>query len=109
MADTPKVLAQSIPAANVLTDAYTVPAATKTVVSTLKACNQGSQPTTFRVSVAVAGVADTPKQYLHYDVPLDGNDSFSATEGYTLGAGDVVRVRSANGLCSFNLFGVEVT
>lgn len=107
--DNVKVLGQSFPAMAALTDAYTVPASSKTVVSTLKVCNQSSAPTSFRVSVAVAGAADSSKQYLYYDVPLSANDTFSATEGWTLGAGDVVRVRSANGQCSFNLFGDEVT
>lgn len=109
MADTPKVLAQSYPAVATLTDAYTVPANTKTVASTLKVCNQSSQPTKFRVSVAVAGAADAAKQYLYYDEPLAANSTFSATEGWSLAATDVVRVYSGNGLCSFNLFGVEVT
>ena len=109
MADTPKVLGQSIPAAATLTTLYTVPGATSTVLSTLKVCNQSAQPTTFRVSIAVAGAADTPKQYVYFEVPLAGNDSFSATEGWSLAATDVVRVQSANGLVSFNLFGVEVT
>lgn len=109
MADAPKVLGQSIPAAATLTTLYTVPALTSTVMSTIKACNQSPNATTFRVSVAVAGAADTAKQYLYYDVPLAGNDSFSATEGWALTTTDVVRVQAENGLVSFNLFGVEVT
>lgn len=107
--DNIKVLAQSLPAMAALTDAYTVPANSRSVVSTLKVCNQAGAPTSFRISVAVAGAVDAAKQYLYYDVPLSANDTFSATEGWTLGAGDVVRVRSANGQCSFNLFGDEVT
>lgn len=105
--DNAKVLGQSIPVAATLTDLYAAPISA--VISTLKVCNQDANPTTFRVSIAVAGAADATKQYVYYDVPIDGNDSFSATEGWTLGPADVVRVRSASGLCSFNLFGVEVT
>lgn len=108
MADTQKVLGQVIPTAGTLTTAYTVPGATSTVVSTLKVCNQGPA-TTFQVSIAVAGVADTPKQYVYYNVPLGFADSFSATEGWTLAATDVIRVSSVSGLVSFNVFGVEVT
>lgn len=107
--DTAKVLGQALPAAGTLADLYTVPAAAKTVVSTLKVCNQSSAPTTFRVAIAVAGAADASKQYVYYDVPIDANDTFSATEGWTIGATDVIRVRSGNGQVSFNLFGVEVT
>lgn len=107
--DNAKVLAQTLPAVATLTDSYTVPASSRAVASTLKICNQNASPTVFRVAIAVAGAADAAKQYVYYDVPIDGNDTFSATEGWTLGAGDVVRVRSGNGLCSFTLFGVELT
>lgn len=107
--DTPKVLAQLAPAGNSLDALYTVPAGTRAVVSTLKICNREDAETSYRVAIAVAGEADSEKQYVYYDVPLDANDSFSATEGWTLNAGDVIRVRSGNGLCSFNLFGVEIT
>lgn len=108
MTDTLKTLGQAIPAALTLTTLYTVPGVS-TVVSTLKVCNQSSSATTFRVSVAVAAAADATKQYVYYDTPLDGNDTFSATEGWSLAVTDVVRVYSGNGQCSFNIFGVEVT
>jgi hypothetical protein len=108
MTDTAKVLAQSIPTAGVLTDTYTVPAATSAIVSTIKVANQGAA-TQFRVSVAVAAAADTPKQYVYYDVPIAANDTFSATEGWTLGATDVLRCQSGSGQVSFNVFGVQVT
>lgn len=108
--DTAKVLGQAYPAVKTLTDLYTVPASgVRTVASTLKVCNQGSSPTKFRVAIAVAGAAAEAKQYVYYDEILAANDTFSATEGWTLAATDVVRVYSDNGLCSFNLFGVEVT
>lgn len=107
--DTAKVLGQAYPAAATLTAAYTVPATGRAVVSTLKACNRDSSPTAIRVSIAVANAADEAKQYVYYDLPLDANDTFAATEGWTLGPGDVVRCYSANGLVAFNLFGVEIT
>ncbi len=107
--DTYKILAQAIPAAATLTALYTVPASTSSVVSTIKICNQTGIGTTFRVSVAVAGASDTAAQYLYYDVPLAANDTFSATEGWSLAATDVIRGSSANGSCSFNVFGLEIT
>lgn len=107
--DASKVLAQSYPTAETLTDVYTVPANKSAVVSTLKVCNQSDEETTFRAAVAVAGAADESKQYVYYDVPIAPNDTFSSTEGWTLGAADVLRVRSGNGRCSYNVFGIEVT
>lgn len=107
--DNAKVLAQLAPAIGTLTDLFTVNASAKAVVSTLKVCNQSEEDTTFRVSIAVAGAADEAKQYVYHDLPIVAHDTFSATEGWTLGPADVVRVRSGNGQCSFNLFGVEIT
>ena len=107
MAQTIKVLSQTMPSAATLTDSYTVPALTTAVISSIVICNQSATATTFRVSVAVAGLADTPKQYLYYNVTIAGNDTFIATIGVSLGAADVVRVYSTLATCSFNIFGVE--
>jgi hypothetical protein len=109
MAETRKVLAQSIPAAATLTDAYTVPGATQAVVSTITVTNQSATATAFRLSVAIAGAADTAKQYISYDVPIAGNETKAFTMGITLGAADVIRVYATLATLSFNIFGVELT
>lgn len=108
MAEARKVLGQSKPAATTLTALYTVPASTQVVGSSLVVCNQGAA-TTFRVSVAIAGAADTPAQYLAYDVAIGANITIVYTLGFTLGAADVVRVYNTLATVSFNLFGVEIT
>lgn len=107
MAFTPKVLGQSNPVATTLTDAYTVPALTTTTVSTIVVANRSAVGTSFRISVAVAGAADNNAQYLYYDVPIGGNDTFAATLGVTLGIADVVRVYATLATLSFNIFGIE--
>lgn len=109
MTDTLLVLGQSYPAANTLTTLYTVPGATSAVVSSIAVCNQGAGLTTFRISVAPAGAADTASQYLYHDVSITNGDTFIATIGITLAATDVVRVQCANGNCSFIAWGVQVT
>ncbi len=109
MAETRKVLGQSNPGAASLTALYTVPGATQAVVSTLAVCNRSAVATAFRVSVAVAGAADAPEQYVYYDVTIAGNDTFAATIGITLGPADVVRVYATLATLSFCLFGVEVS
>ena len=109
MAETIKTLAQSKPAAATLTDAYTVPAATSAVVSTVVVCNQSAVSTTYRLSVAVAGAADTSKQYVAYDVAIAGNETIAFTLGLTLAATDVLRVYALLATLSFNVFGVEET
>jgi hypothetical protein len=70
-------------------------------------CNRSATPTSFRISVAPAGAADSLEQYLWYDLAIDGNDGFAATIGMTLEATDVVRVYATLATLSFNLFGVE--
>ena len=110
MADTFKVLGQSKPAGNTLTDLYTVPGATSAAVSSLVACNQSSTGSCkVRVSVAVAGAVDAVAQYIVYDALLVPNETKSFVIGITLATTDVVRVLSDCGQASFNLFGVQVT
>jgi hypothetical protein len=109
MATTYKILGQSKPSATTLTAAYTVPALTTATVSTITVANQSATATSFRISVAVNGAADTPAQYLYYDIAISGNNTFATTIGITLGAGDVVRVYNTLATLSFNIFGVENT
>jgi len=106
MADTIQVLAQSKPLATTLTALYTVPAGQSVVVSSITICNQVAMATSWRLSIAVAGAGDDPSQYIYYGMPHQANDTFIATIGMTLGAGDVVRVYSTDGNLSFSLFGV---
>lgn len=109
MADTFKVLAQSNPAATTLTDAYTVPASTSAVVSTITVANRSATATAFRVSVAIAAAVDNAKQYIAYDVPIGGNETVTLTLGISLATTDVVRVYATLATLSFNIFGVEVS
>lgn len=105
---TPKVLGQSKPAATTLTDLYTVPASTNTVISHLAISNPGGTADTFRVSVAIAGAADALAQYVDYDIALGIGDAIEVLKGATLAATDKVRVRSAGGSLAFTLFGEEI-
>ncbi len=109
MTDTLLVLGQDYPNANVLTTLYTVPSSTSTTVSSITICNQSSGSANFSVSVAPSGAADTPSQYIYFQLYLDGNDTFIATVGFTLASTDQVRVLSNTGNVSFSLFGVQIT
>ena len=77
-------------------------------ISSVIVCNQNSTTILFRLSIAVNGASNDPKQYLYYDLPLDGNDTFISTVGISLAANDVVRVQSDTSNVSFNIFGVEI-
>lgn len=108
MASTYKVLAQAAASATTETILYTAPASTQAVISTLLVCNRSSTPTSFRVSVAVAGAVTENKQYIYYDVLIGGNDTFGATLGITVNATDVIRVYAGTGTLTFTLFGMEI-
>lgn len=108
MADSLKILGQINPSATTLTDLYVVPGSTSTAVSSLVVCNRSSSATTFRVSVAQAGAADSLLQYLYYDVSVMGNSSFVATIGITLASTDKIRCYAGAATLTFSVFGVEV-
>lgn len=104
-----KVLGQVIPSASTLTNLYTVPAATSTIVSTLAICNQTASAKTFRIAVKKLGVSISDEMYIAYDSPIAASDSIFLTIGITLSATDVVSVYSAGGSVGFSLFGAEIS
>ncbi len=110
MATTYKVLGQAAPADTNNANLYTVPAATQAVVSTLSVTNDTAASATFRVYVRVAGAAAGAINTLFFDTPLAANSSAFFTVGLTLGAGDILTVRSGTASAfTFQAFGSEVT
>ena len=110
MPETKKILGQLDAPMAALTDFYTVPANTQVVSSSIVVCNRDpNNACSFRLSVAKGGAADDLKQYLYYGLICPQAQTFIATIGITLSAGDVVRGWSELGNMSFNLFGVEIT
>ena len=104
-----KVLGQQAPLATTEIALYTVPAATEAVASSITITNRGSTVSTFRVSIAVGGGATGSKNYLYYELPIAGYDTFIATIGVTLTATDEVRVYASSANLTFQLFGSEIT
>jgi hypothetical protein len=109
MAEQVKVLAQTNPGAATLTPSLTVGAATSVIVSSIFVANRSSSATSFRISVAPAGAGDSDEQYIYYDIPIQGNDTFASTTGISLETTDVIRVYAAAATLSFNIHGVEIT
>lgn len=106
-----KILGQSIPSAATNTTLYTVPQNTKgansAVCSSIMVCNQSAIPTTFRIAVVSKGEETAAKNYIFYDIYIDGNDTFTATIGITLSEEDYVVVYATLATLSFSLFGQE--
>lgn len=110
MARTAKVLAQANPAAATSTDIYTVPEETECVISSIVVANRDSgSADACRIAVRAQGEALADKHYLAYDYDVPANDYISLVLGITLGPGDIITVRDANGDLSFNVFGIETT
>jgi glucose-6-phosphate dehydrogenase assembly protein OpcA len=109
VATTYKVLGQSAPSATTDTTLYTVPSSTNVVVSSIVVANRGTSSATYRIAIRPAGASIDNRQYIAFDVPLDGNDSTSLTLGLTLAATDVITIRASNANLSFSAFGSEVT
>lgn len=109
MPDTYKVLGQSDPSAATLTTAYTVPAVTSTIISSITVANRSATPTSYRIAIRPAGAGIANQHYISYDVPILGNEAVSMTLGVTLATTDVVSVYATLATLSFNVFGVEKT
>jgi len=107
MADALLVLGQLDPAAATAEDLYTVPASTEAIVSTITVANRSATATSFRLSIAIADELEDDKQYIAYDVAIEGNEAKSFTLGIGLAATDVIRVYATLATLSFSAFGVE--
>jgi hypothetical protein len=79
------------------------------VVSSINVSNRSATPTSFRISVAVAGAADNDKQYIAYDVAIAANATATFKVGLALATTDVIRVYATLATLSFNIFGLEIT
>lgn len=110
MPNTYKVLGQSCPANTSDTTLYTVPSATQTVVSSIVVANITATNYTYRIAIRPAGATIANQHYQAYDVTVAANDSVTLVLGITLGATDVITVRSSNAnSVSFSAYGCEIT
>lgn len=100
-----KPLGQADPVAATDTDLYAVPAGKK-AVGVLFITNRSATATVYRVWVAIAAAATANKQYIAFDITIDGN-SVQQIDKISLGATDVLRVRALLATVSFNFMGAE--
>lgn len=93
-----------------LTDAYTVPALTEAVVSTIIIANRSASATTYSIAIRTEGDAISNKHYIASGVALPANNSTTLTVGITLAATDVISVSASTAnAVSVNVFGTEIT
>lgn len=101
-----KILAQSSPGAALETVLHRVPLTQNTKVQGLSVCNRSPVASSFRFWYAVRGAPTANAQYVYYDLPISGNNTFFSTMEATLLPTDEVRIYSASGNLSFTLFGL---
>jgi hypothetical protein len=109
MAEVYKKLGAVAVSADTDTELYLVPTGKSAILSSLTVCNQSADDITFRiahVSGPISGV--TKADYIYYDVPLSGNDSFEMTRGVAMSEGDSLLVRSNSSDVNFITWGTEI-
>lgn len=110
MPTTYKVLGQSSPADTNNANLYTVPSLTQAVISTVSVTNDTASAATFRIYIRIAGAAAAAVNTLYYDTLLGPNSTVMITSGITLGAGDIITVRSGTASAlTFQAFGSELS
>ncbi len=85
-----------------LQDLYVCPEKTIATVKVIVSNRGGA--TTFKILVAVGGVASEVKQELASDTPVAANEPGSSVS-FVISSDDVIRVSSASGNCSFTATG----
>ena len=115
MATSYKILGQSLPAANTLSNVYVVPAATSTIVSTITITNQDSANANVDIIIRPINEALAAKHYLLRNIQIPRADTLILSPGLTLNASVILAVNNAVSAgevyanVSFNAFGVELT
>jgi hypothetical protein len=115
MATSYKILGQSLPSANTLSNVYVVPAATSTIVSTITITNQSSANANVDIIVRPVNETLSNKHYLLKSVQIPRADTLILSPGLTLNASVILAVNNAVAAgetfanVSFNAFGVELT
>ena len=115
MPTTYKILGQTLPTANLLSNVYVVPTSTSAIVSTITICNQSSANANVDIMIRPINETLANKHYLVKGVTIPRADTMILSPGVTLNASVIVAVNNAVASgetaanVSFNIFGVELT
>lgn len=99
-----RILGQAAPAAETEVELYECNAI-MAIVSALVIANISSDSNAYNIRVGFGAVDD--KQFVAFEVPVDGHDSTTLQVPISLSNGDKIWVESSDGDLSFNAFGVE--
>jgi hypothetical protein len=115
MPTTYKILGQTLPTANLLSNVYVVPTSTSAIISTITICNQSSANANVDIMIRPINETLANKHYLVKGVTIPRADTMILSPGVTLNASVIVAVNNAVASgetaanVSFNIFGVELT
>lgn len=115
MTTTYKILGQTLPTANTLSNVYVVPTSTSAIVSTITVTNQSSANANVDIVVRPINESLAAKHYLLKNVQIPRADTLILSPGLTLNASVILAVNNAVATgetaanVSFNAFGVELT
>lgn len=102
------VLAQVQMTGSSLDDVYVVPDGKQVVISTITVCNTSAvSDDSFRISIGVGGAADSPEQYIYWDMTVPALQTFAITFGITMEVSDVLRAQSVSSDVIVCVFGEE--
>ena len=110
-----KILGQTLPTANLLSNVYVVPTSTSAIISTITVCNQSSANANVDIMIRPINETLANKHYLIKGVTIPRADTMILSPGVTLNASVIVAVNNAVASgetaanVSFNVFGVELT
>lgn len=101
------ILGSQKPAATTDATLYTVPSGRRCVVSTLSVAEVGGAAATFRLHAVASGGSPSVSNAIAYEIALPAKSRYGFTEGYTLSAGQSIRVYASTANVAFTLFGEE--
>ena len=108
-----KILGQTLPTANTLSNVYVVPTSTSAIVSTITICNQSSANANVDIIIRPVNEALATKHYLLRGVTIPRADTLILSPGLTLNSAVILAANNINyegsANISFNAFGVELT
>ena len=111
MGETRKILGQMDCAASTTVTACKITSAYEAIVSSLVFCNRGNATCLCAYLVSAGDSGEAADQYLYWDLAIPADDTFVATIGMTLSAGDEIRVAADSTQASsvtVTVFGVEI-
>jgi len=109
MANTYKVLGQTNPSTTSNTNLYTVPSGTSAVISSFVVVNTTDTAAMAHAYIRVVGAPATSSNEILHSATIAANSTAAFTLGITMGAGDIITVRSdTTNAIAYHAFGTEI-